>query len=233
MSVTVRTHRLGLYLKSRDRRLSRNIAYKSVITNSKQLTQKSVDSYRQLEFEVRQQSLTEMEEWKFQSSTVDTIARRQFIEDQNTILELAGRVQALQKNKVNCLNDSKEFQDAESVRIGKSFPPHPIPEGMLRHFSYRQVAKKGRHVFVTHTVLRETFVQFQMRLHQHLNLKNCVNGIRQSKSRSIRLQWRKVKDQNKIKTEMPVWTISQRFSHLQWRKLFKESWCRPTTTADF
>ena len=23
------------------------------------------------------------------------------------------------------------------------------------------------------------------------------------------------------------------FSHLQWRRLFKELWCRPTTTADF
>ena len=47
MSVTARTHRLGLYLKSKDGRLSRNIAKKSVITNSKQLMQKkSVDSYK-------------------------------------------------------------------------------------------------------------------------------------------------------------------------------------------
>ena len=47
MSVTARKHRLGLYLKSKDRRLSRNISKKSVITNSKQLTQKkSVDSYK-------------------------------------------------------------------------------------------------------------------------------------------------------------------------------------------
>ena len=67
-----------------------------------------------------QQSLTEMEELrKFQSSTVDTIARRKLIEDQNTILELSGRVQELQ-NEVNCMNDSKDFQDAESVRSGNS-----------------------------------------------------------------------------------------------------------------
>ena len=47
MSVIARTHRLGLYLKSRDRQLSRNIAKKSVIMNSKQLTQKkSADSYK-------------------------------------------------------------------------------------------------------------------------------------------------------------------------------------------
>ena len=97
---------------------------------------------QKLEFrEVHQQSLTEMEELrKFQSSTFDTIARRKLIEDQNTILELSGRVQELQ-NEVNCMNDSKDFQDAESVRSGNShvtsrpvsFPPHPIPEGLLRH----------------------------------------------------------------------------------------------------
>ena len=72
---------------------------------------------QKLEFrEAHQQSLTEMEELrKFQSSTFDTIARRKLIEDQNTILELSGREQELQ-NEVNCMNDSKHFQDAESVR---------------------------------------------------------------------------------------------------------------------
>ena len=96
---------------------------------------------QKLEFrEAHQQSLTEMEELrKFQSSTFDTIARRKLIEDQNTILAFSGRVQELQ-NEVNCMNDSKDFQDAESVRSGNShvtsqpmsFPPHPILDWMLR-----------------------------------------------------------------------------------------------------
>ena len=79
-------------------------------------------SWRQkLEFrEARQQSLTEMEELqKFQSSTFDTIARQKLIEDSNTILELDQRVRELQ-NEVNCMNASKDFQDAESVRSGNS-----------------------------------------------------------------------------------------------------------------
>ena len=61
---------------------------------------------QQMDFrEVHQKSLTEMEELrKFQSSTFDTLARRKLIEDQNTILELSGRVQELQ-NEVNCMND--------------------------------------------------------------------------------------------------------------------------------
>ena len=97
---------------------------------------------QKLEFrEAHQRSLTEMEELrKFQSSAFDTMARRKFIEDQNTALELSGRVQELQ-NEINCMNDSKDFQDAQSIRSGNShvtsrpvsFPPHPIPEGVLRH----------------------------------------------------------------------------------------------------
>ena len=64
---------------------------------------------QQMEFrEVHQQNLTEMKELrKFQSSTFDTLARRKLIEDQNTILELSGRVQELH-NEVNHMNDSKD-----------------------------------------------------------------------------------------------------------------------------
>ena len=70
---------------------------------------------------------------KFQNSTFDELTRQKFIEDQKTIMELSGRLQELQ-NEVNCMNDSKDFQDAESVRSGNShvtsqpgvFPKHPI-----------------------------------------------------------------------------------------------------------
>ena len=90
--------------------------------------------------EVHQQNLTEMKKLqKFQSSTFDTLTRQKFIEDQNTIKELSGRLQELQ-NEVNCMNDAKDFQDAESVRSGNShvtsqpgvFPKHPPFEGFLR-----------------------------------------------------------------------------------------------------
>ena len=43
------------------------------------------------------------------------------------------------QNEINCMNDSRDFQDAEAVRSGYShvtsqpvsFPPHPVPVGML------------------------------------------------------------------------------------------------------
>ena len=77
--------------------------------------------------EAHQRSLTEIEELrKFQSSTFDTLARRKLVEDQNTILELSGqRVQKLQ-NEVNCMNDSKDFQDAESIR--SEIPTLPVDQ---------------------------------------------------------------------------------------------------------
>ena len=90
--------------------------------------------------EVHQQDLTEMNELqKYQNSTFDELTRQKFIEDQKTIMELSGRLQELQ-NEVNCMNDSKDFQDAESVRSGNShvtsqpgvFPEHPPFEGLLR-----------------------------------------------------------------------------------------------------
>ena len=80
---------------------------------------------------------------KFPSSTFDIIARRRLVEDQDTILEHTGKehtgkIEELQ-NEINCMNDSRDLQDAESVRSGHShvtsqpvsFTPHPIPGGML------------------------------------------------------------------------------------------------------
>ena len=81
-------------------------------------------------------SLSEMEELKrFQGSRFDEFSRRRLIENQDTIHELTARIQELQ-NEVNCLNDSRDFQDAESVRSGPShipsqlalFPPFRVAE---------------------------------------------------------------------------------------------------------
>ena len=68
--------------------------------------------------EAHVKSLNEMEELKrFQGSTFDGISRRKLVEDRDTILELTAKIQELQ-NEINCMNDSRDFQDAESVRSG-------------------------------------------------------------------------------------------------------------------
>ena len=128
--------------------------------------------------EAHQMSLSEMEELKkLQSSTFDTIARRRLVEDRDTILELTGRIQDLQ-NEINCMSDSKDFQDAESVRSGNphvtsrpvSFPPHQFPEGMLRRSFGMPSRREGPpSIWDTHGVSANVFVNPD---HQHLILKN-------------------------------------------------------------
>ena len=93
------------------------------------------------------------------------MARRKVIEDQSTILELSGRIQELQ-NEINCVNDSKQFQDAESIRSGDShvtsrpvsFPPHPIPEGMLsRSFGVLSRREGLPNIWDTHGISGNVF----------------------------------------------------------------------------
>ena len=90
--------------------------------------------------EVHQQDLMKQKELqKFQNSTFDEFTQKKFIEDQKIILELSGRLQEKQ-NEVNCMNDSKDFRDAESICSGKShvtsppglLPRHPPFEGLLK-----------------------------------------------------------------------------------------------------
>ena len=64
-----------------------------------------------------------MEEFKrVQELRIDEFSRRRLIENQDTINELTARIQELQ-NEVNCMNDSRVFVDAESVRSGLSYVP--------------------------------------------------------------------------------------------------------------
>ena len=157
---------------------------------------------------------------KFQSSTFDTIARRKLIEDQNTILELSGRVQELQ-NEVNCMNDSKDFQDAESVRSGNShvasrpvsLPPHPIPEGMLRQSFVSPSRREGPpSIWDTHGIsgnylegpvaissISSAFYpqelnQWNSSIEEPLNTSTVENSERQEQDQDLRCQSGPVKN---------------------------------------
>ena len=115
--------------------------------------------------EARFKSLHEMEELKrVQELRIDEYSMI-LIENQDTIHELTARTQELQ-NEVNCMNDSQDFQDAESVRSGNShvtsqpvpFLPHPIPGGLLS----RSTGKPSRReeppsIWDTHGFSRNVF----------------------------------------------------------------------------
>ena len=130
--------------------------------------------------EVHQQDLLKMKELQeFQNSTFDEFTKQKFIEDQKIIMELSGRLQELQ-NEVNCMNDSKDFQDAESIRSGNShvtsqpgiFPKHPPFEGMLRpsFISQRQI-EEPPNTWDTSGISGNVFAHPQL-LHELRILKN-------------------------------------------------------------
>ena len=109
---------------------------------------------------------------KFQSSTFDTNARRRLVEDQDTILELIGKIQELQ-NEINCMKDSRDFQDAESVRSGHSHvtsQPVSFSNSWWNSKPFYRNAEPQRRAakHLGHNmVYRETFLQIQLRPLQH------------------------------------------------------------------
>ena len=145
------------------------------------------------------------------------------------------------QNEVNCMNDSED-QDAESVRIGNShvtsrpvsFLPHPIPGGMLRQSFVSPSRREGPpSIWDTHSISGNVFVnpdasssapypqelnQWSTSIEEPLHTSTAEKSERQERNQDLRCQ---------------SGPSAKRFSHLQWRRLFKELWRRPTTIADF
>ena len=112
------------------------------------------------------------------------------------------------QNEVNCMNDSEDFQDAESVRSRNShvtsrsvsFPPHPILEGIVEAF-FRIVAPQKRAAmhFGYTWYIGKRFCKSTCVLFSSLYSRIESMGDDPLRNRFICLQRRKVKDQNKIK----------------------------------
>ena len=91
----------------------------------------------------------------------------------------------------------------------------------------------GRQAFGTRMVHQETFWRSSCVLISTLSSRiESMEFVNRGAAPYINngKEW---KAKTRSRSEMPIWTVSQRFSHLQWRRLFKELWGRPTTTADF
>ena len=181
-------------------------------------------------------ALLQDEDW-----SMGPIARRRLVEDQDTILELTGKLQELQ-NETNCMNDSRDFQDAESIRSRNShvvsqsvsFPSHPIPGGMLSRSIGLLSRRKGPpSIWDTNGISGNIFCKSSCVLFRTVSASIASIEFFEQRASPFVHSWEKWKATTKSGSEMPVWTVSQKFSHLQWRRLFKELWGRPTTTADF
>ena len=139
------------------------------------------------------------------------------------------------------MNDSRDFQDAESVRSGHShvtsqpvsFPPHPTPGGMRSRSEGMPSRREGPpSIWDTHAISGNVFAD--PIASSSAPCPQELNPWSSGRAEPIHSSTVEKKESNtSSRSEMPVWTVSQKFCHLQWRRLFKESWCRPTTTADF
>ena len=129
--------------------------------------------------EIRIRNLRDIEE--LQKSHVlkdEELSRRKLTEDQNTIMESRAKIQELQ-NEVNCMSDSRDFEDAESVRSGPSLvpsqpallPPCRDPGGLLSR------ATISRQICGIRRVYRETFLQIHERLLRHLIQEDSILGF--------------------------------------------------------
>ena len=142
------------------------------------------------------------------------------VEDQDTILELTGKIQELQ-NEINCMNDWRDCQDAESVRSGHShiasqpvsFPPHPVPGGMLSRSIGMPSRKNGPpSIRDTHgisgNVSANPEASSSAPYPQELNPWSSHLSEPIHSSQAV-----KSENQTSSGSEMPVRTVSQKFSN--------------------
>ena len=115
-----------------------------------------------------------------------------------------------------------------------SFPPHPDPGGMISRSIGMPSCREGPpSIFGTHMAYRGNFfanpaASSSAPYPQELN--PWCSHISGPISRLIgREEW---KPNTSSRSEMPVRTVSQKFSHPLWGRFFKELWSRPTTTAN-
>ena len=109
--------------ESQRREIDHTIASDEQLRRDETLLQEQLSEQHRDLREAHIKSLHEMEELKrVQEFGVDEFSRRRLIENQDTIHELTARVQELQ-NEVNCMNDSRDFTEAESARSELSHVP--------------------------------------------------------------------------------------------------------------
>ena len=125
-------------------------------------------------------------------------------------------------------------QYAVDIPTSMSYSPHPIPGGMLS----RSVGMPCRKdvppsIWDTHGKSGNVFggpvVSSTAPYPQELN--PWSSGI--SETDSLINGGEEWESNTSSGSVMPVRTVSQKFTHPLWGRLFKELWGRPTTTADF
>ena len=164
--------------ESQRREINHTLACDEKLRRDQQLLHEQLSEQNRDLRETRIKSLHEMEELKrVQELRVDEFSRR-LIENQDTINELTARFQELQ-NEVNCMNVSRDFKDAESVRSGPSHVPSQ-PASLPPYRDARGLLSRNNQppdIWNSHMVFRETFLKIHERLLRHLIQENSILGF--------------------------------------------------------
>ena len=140
-----------------------------------------------------------------------------------TIQKLTSQLQEMQ-DQMNSTNDSGEFQEVAWNHSGKLAY---VSSQLAMIPSSRSMVSRDKRL------PRDTWNTSGLQENVFGNQFSTFDSPRfpqRISSDDVQEEW---ESNTSSGSEMPVRTVSQKFSHLQWRRLFKELWSRPTTTADF
>ena len=169
---------------------------------------------------------------------VEELSRRKLTEDQNTIMELRARIQELQ-NESNCMNDSRVFKDAESIRSGLShvpsqtalLPPHRDPRGLLSRNNQPPDIRNSQGI--SGNVFANPRASSSSPYPGGFNpwVSNVTEDAPVLTSTGGPLHVVNVRFHS-LNSEIAARTVSRKFIRPLEGRFFKELWSRPTTTAD-
>ena len=178
--------------------------------------------------EAHQRSLTEMKELsKFLSSAFDTMARRKFIEDQiGTFWPSTGIA------KWNKLYERFKGFSGCWINTQGRFPRYKSTSVIPTSSNFWRIAETFFVKHLGHTwYIGKRFCKSICIFISSLSRIASMGFIDRTAAPFIH-SGEKWKAKTRSRSEMPVWTVSQRFSHPQWRRLFKGLWSRQTKSAE-
>ena len=174
---------------------------------------------------------------KFQSSTFDTLERRKFIVFWNYQVEYKNcKLKLIVWAILRTFRKLNEFEvEIPTLPIDNDYSVNILfwrdVEAFLRiAVPQRRAGKYLGHTwkigkrFCWSTCIFISFLSSRIELSLEENYWRTNTHVYSGEKWKARI---------KLRSEMPVRTVSQRFSHLQWRRFFKGTWGKPTTTADF
>ena len=145
------------------------------------------------------------------------------------LVELTDKIQELQ-NEINCMNDSRDFQDAEPVRSGNSHDTSqpvssPTSSNSWRNakpFLWNAEPQRWAVKYLGHAwYIRKRFCKSSRVFYSTLSAGSESMEFRKRRADSLINSGKEWEANTSSRSEMPVWTVSQQFCHPLVRETLK------------